>query len=102
MFQLPIQVVILVIVLVALSLSLQGCNVNTAAETCQGDSCNCYLNFYGMDANITIGATPIEHASRRIQVTGIANNVKNANSTDCCVAMNTLFQAQITGAAPSS
>merc|ERR1712118_125444 len=83
--------------LVAVSLSLQGCNFDTASEMCQGDSCNCYLNFYGMDANISIGRTQIEHASRRIMLMGIANKAKNANETDCCLAMNKLFKAQISG-----
>lgn len=100
--QLAIQDAILLIGLVGAFVSLQGCNFSSAAETCAGDSCNCYINFYAMDANISIGTTQIEHASRRIMLTGIANDVHNASTSDCCFSIQSLFQSQIRGVAPQA
>lgn len=95
------QDAILVLGLVVVCASLQGCNFSSTGEYCSGSSCDCYINFYGMDANISIGTTQIEHASRRIAVLGIANDVKNGNSSDCCLSLQELFQAQIRGVEPA-
>lgn len=84
-----------------LSLVLHGCDFSSGTEVCDGATCDCYPAYYGLDAYLQIGGTPIEHASRRFHLTTVAQDTQDGNSSSCCFAIVDEIQAQLEGKAGS-